>query len=178
MIDRALQHGYKILEIDTVKTKDGKWVVCHDKNLSRLTGLDKQVTDLDYQEIPPFKEVIEFEYYDNKPFKNVEFPEKKMDFLEDLFAKVKDQPLFMSVEVRSKNDKDLDRDLEEAVEISKKYCLKERIVWGFTNKSVKSSYKKKEGLITYVSSGSVYLTIISFLFSNLDSYFALNLHTK
>ena len=170
MIDRALHHDYKILEIDVVKTKDGKWVVCHDKNIKRLTGLDKQVTGIDYDEIPPFKEVIEFEYYDNKPFKNVGYPQKKMDFMEDLFAKVKDQPLYMLVEVRSENDKNLDRDLEEAVEISKKYGLKDRIVWGFTNKSVKSSFKKKEGLITYVSSGSVYLAIISFLFSNFDSF--------
>lgn len=59
------------IEIDVQKTKDNIVVVVHDENLLRLTGVDKQVNDLTYEElrelkllgteeyIPTFKEVLE-----------------------------------------------------------------------------------------------------------------------
>lgn len=162
MVEKALENGYQILEVDTIKTKDGKWIMSHDRNLERLTGLNKNVWEVNYDEIPPFRESIDFPYYNNDPLQNTLFPNKKMDFLESLFERIKNENLYVFLEVRAKDEKLLDSDLKEVVEISKKYGIKDRIFWGFTNKSVNKTYKKREGLKTYVSQPTVYFIIISF----------------
>lgn len=48
--EAALNQGYAI-ECDLQFTKDGVIVVFHDENLKRLTGLDKKITDVTYDEI-------------------------------------------------------------------------------------------------------------------------------
>ena len=47
---QAMDLGYAI-ELDVVATKDKELIVFHDTNLKRLTGLDKDVLDLNYDEI-------------------------------------------------------------------------------------------------------------------------------
>jgi len=58
----ALQEGFS-LEIDVQKTKDNKLVISHDTNLKRQTGIDKNITETNYEEIkgliPAFEEVLE-----------------------------------------------------------------------------------------------------------------------
>ena len=49
----AVDSGSHILEMDILLTKDGKVVVVHDQNLLRLTGVDKNVKDLNYKDLPP-----------------------------------------------------------------------------------------------------------------------------
>mmetsp|Transcript_6976 Transcript_6976/g.7810 ORF Transcript_6976/g.7810 Transcript_6976/m.7810 type:complete len:115 (+) Transcript_6976:21-365(+) len=48
----AKEMGEHIMEMDLGYTKDKKIVVHHDSTLKRLTGLDKKVGDLNYEEIP------------------------------------------------------------------------------------------------------------------------------
>lgn len=76
------------IELDIQLTKDNKLIVFHDKNLKRITGINKKVNDVSleeikklYIEIPTFEEVlelvkgkvlldIEIKHY-NHPFKTV-----------------------------------------------------------------------------------------------------------
>lgn len=46
----AAEHGYGI-ELDVQHTKDGKLVVCHDRDLKRVCGVDRRILDLDYDEL-------------------------------------------------------------------------------------------------------------------------------
>lgn len=46
----AVENGYG-MELDTQLTRDGQVVVCHDSNLQRVAGVDKQVYDLTYEEL-------------------------------------------------------------------------------------------------------------------------------
>ena len=67
---KALKLGYPI-ELDIQLTKDNTLVVFHDKNLKRMTGINKNLKDLTYQElnelkllktdehIPKFRDVLE-----------------------------------------------------------------------------------------------------------------------
>ena len=41
--------GTEMLEIDLQLTADKQVVVCHDNNLSRIAGLDCQISDLNYE---------------------------------------------------------------------------------------------------------------------------------
>ena len=48
-LDSAVDMGTEMLEIDLQMTKDKQVVVCHDNHLSRIAGLDCQVSDLNYK---------------------------------------------------------------------------------------------------------------------------------
>ena len=47
----AIDQGADIIELDIWRSKDGIWVVVHDKNLGRITGVEKNITELTFQEI-------------------------------------------------------------------------------------------------------------------------------
>ncbi len=68
----AANLGVDAIETDVRVTKDKKLVVCHDKNLKRIYGLDKDISSLTFEEIrrlesdghgsvPTLKEVMELE---------------------------------------------------------------------------------------------------------------------
>ncbi|HGJ67491.1 TPA: hypothetical protein ENS27_19185 [bacterium] len=74
--EKSLEEGFG-LEIDVHRSKDGKLVIIHDLNVKRLTGIDKNVTDMklgeikglnygghfdskyNHEKIPTFEEVID-----------------------------------------------------------------------------------------------------------------------
>ena len=47
----ALKQGADIIELDIWQTKDGEWVVVHDENLLKITGMNKNVGELTLLEI-------------------------------------------------------------------------------------------------------------------------------
>lgn len=51
---KALKYNYSI-ELDVQLTKDNILVVFHDDNLKRMTGLDKLITDTNYEELKTLK---------------------------------------------------------------------------------------------------------------------------
>lgn len=51
---KAMNKKY-IIELDVHLTKDNELVVFHDNNLERLTGINKHIRDLDYEEIRKIK---------------------------------------------------------------------------------------------------------------------------
>ncbi len=50
-IKYAVSKDFPAIEIDIMETKDGVFVLSHDKNLKRLTGVDKNIYDLTYDEL-------------------------------------------------------------------------------------------------------------------------------
>lgn len=58
----GLDEGTQMLELDCQLTKDGQVVVLHDSNLLRLTGVDKNVSDLDYSDLPLLKTDLPIEF--------------------------------------------------------------------------------------------------------------------
>ncbi len=50
-IKSSINHNIQYAEIDVQETKDGTVVLMHDRNLKRLTGLNRKVDELNYSEI-------------------------------------------------------------------------------------------------------------------------------
>lgn len=50
-LEAAAKAGSDYVEVDILLTKDNKFVVMHDYNLKRLTGINKRVQDMNYNEI-------------------------------------------------------------------------------------------------------------------------------
>lgn len=66
--------NYQGIEIDIQLTKDNKWIIFHDINLKRLTGIDKNINDINYKDLPIIN-------YKNKIYKISLFEELiKLDF--------------------------------------------------------------------------------------------------
>lgn len=50
---KAIEHGYGI-ELDVQLTKDGQVVVCHDYNLHRICGIERDVDSMTYEELKQY----------------------------------------------------------------------------------------------------------------------------
>lgn len=47
-----------MLEMDIRSTKDGSLVVVHDENLTRLCGVDINVSDTNFSQLPKLKRIV------------------------------------------------------------------------------------------------------------------------
>lgn len=54
-----MELGADMLEIDCQLTKDEEVVVSHDNDLSRGTGVGKHISDLNFDELPQYKDTLE-----------------------------------------------------------------------------------------------------------------------
>ena len=53
--EKCISIGYDYIETDVRETKDGKLVIFHDEDLSRICGLQIKINQLEYEEIKKIK---------------------------------------------------------------------------------------------------------------------------
>ena len=87
----AYEAGADYCEIDVRKTKDGRLAVIHDKNLKRLTGINKNVWELDMEELKGL--VLK----DSRPSDE---EEEHIAELSEILAFSRETGLFMNVEIK------------------------------------------------------------------------------
>lgn len=139
-VEAAIQKKYNV-ELDLQKSKDGKYFLCHDNDLIRVTGQNVYSRDINYSELNPVMDNIHNSYNDSiSPAKN---PRKlKPLLLEDLIKAVRPHPnLYLSVDVKTEHEEDL----IEVIEIFKKFGMEERIIIGsfryYDVEKIKKKYK-------------------------------------
>lgn len=71
MINSAIDKGTDMLELDVRLTKDGRVVVFHDADLSRMTGKNVKISDLEYSQLPILCPAVHIDtipgiYYDER----------------------------------------------------------------------------------------------------------------
>ena len=87
----AKKQGANWIELDVQQTKDKQIIVSHDTNLKRVTGVDKDVINLTYEEI---------EKLDAGKFKDIKFAGEKIPLLVDVIDYAKDNNLKLNIELK------------------------------------------------------------------------------
>ena len=86
-LEGAAEVGANYVELDILLTKDNKFVVMHDYNLKRLAGINKQVKDMNYDEVVGL------------PIKQGDYT-SKIPSLEEFVNKAKDLNMKLVIELK------------------------------------------------------------------------------
>ena len=96
----ALSQGADIIELDIWLTKDEEWVVVHDENLLKITGINKNVGELNLLEINSLDAGYGF-YKNNTERTSLIDKQHKIPSLEKIFKTFSDERI--NVEIKDSN---------------------------------------------------------------------------
>uniref|UniRef100_A0A8C6QQX5 Lysophospholipase D GDPD3 n=1 Tax=Nannospalax galili TaxID=1026970 RepID=A0A8C6QQX5_NANGA len=98
-MENSMAQRADLLELDCHLTRDGVVMVSHDENLFRQSGLNKDMSSLDFEELPLYKEELEVYF---SPGHFAHGSDRYMVRLEDVFRRYPKMP--MSVEIKENNE--------------------------------------------------------------------------
>lgn len=113
----AKQLGADWIELDIQQTKDKQIVVSHDTNLKRITGVDKDIIDMNYSEI---KDLDAGSFFDEK------FKGEKIPLLSEILEYAKENNIRLNIELKP-TGKEIEFE-KQVVELIKKYNFENRCV--------------------------------------------------
>ncbi|KAM4829870.1 lysophospholipase D GDPD3 [Thomomys bottae] len=129
-IENSVAQKADLLELDCQLTKDGVVVVSHDKNLNRQSGLNKDISSLDFEDLPLYKEELEIYFL---PGHFAHGSDRHMIRLEDVFQRFPQLPAI--VEIKEKNEELI----HKVASLVKRFNRSKITIWA----SEKSSILKK-----------------------------------
>ena len=151
----ALDHGADIIELDIWRSMDGVWVVIHDRNLLRITGVNKDITKLTFEEIQSLDAGYNFSdssgsyLYRNKGY--------KIPSLEQVFKQFNNEKINIEIKTVSKLG------LSDLVQMIKKYQMEKKVlVVSFSYNVIKKFRKISNNQIATAASKSDIMRMIYF----------------
>ena len=151
----ALEQGADIIELDIWRSKDGTWVVIHDRNLSRITGVNKDITKLTFEEI----QLLDAGYNFSDSSGNYLYRNKgyKIPSLEQVFKQFNNEKINIEIKTVSKLG------LSDLVEMIKKYQMEKKVlVVSFSYNVIKKFRKISNNQIATAASKSDIMRMIYF----------------
>ncbi len=138
-IKLANENGADIVEIDVRQTQDGKYILMHDENLSRTTGVNERVGKVDYEYILTLDAGSHF---------SEEYKGEKIPTLEEAIEYALEENIFLNIELKpAKTDKNYEAGF---VEILENYDFVDNCVVASINYDTISNVKKINSDITTV----------------------------
>lgn len=105
------------IELDVQQAKDKQIVVSHDTNLKRVTGVNKDIIDMNYEEISKL---------DAGSFKEKKFAGEKIPLLSEVLEFAKENNIRLNIELKPTGEEvDFEK---QVVELIKEYNMKDRCV--------------------------------------------------
>ncbi len=113
----AKKLGADWIELDVQQTKDKQIVVSHDTNLSRVTGVNKDIIDMNYSEIKKL---------DAGSFFNKKFKGEKIPLLKEVLEFAKKNNIRLNIELKpTGKEKNFEK---QVVDLIKEYNFEDRCV--------------------------------------------------
>uniref|UniRef100_A0A673JY18 Glycerophosphodiester phosphodiesterase domain-containing protein 1-like n=1 Tax=Sinocyclocheilus rhinocerous TaxID=307959 RepID=A0A673JY18_9TELE len=128
----AVEVGTEMLEIDCHLTKDGHVVVSHDENLLRQTGQDVNISSLNLEELPPYREILEVTFKTGVCTGS----DRNIALLEDVFHKF--PHIAVNIEVKENNS----MLIEKISDLVKKYNREAMSVWASVDSTIMENCRK------------------------------------
>ena len=130
----ALDHGADIIELDIWRSMDGVWVVIHDRNLLRITGVNKDITQMSFDEIQSLDAAYNF----SDSSGNYLYRDKgyKIPSLEEVLKNFKNE----KINIEIKDNRKLG--LTDLVELIKKYQMQQKTLFVSFYYSVIKEFRK------------------------------------
>ncbi|KAK2894044.1 lysophospholipase D GDPD3a [Channa argus] len=136
----AVEQGTEMLELDCHMTCDGHVVVSHDENLLRQTGHDVNISSLNQQDLPLYKERLEVTFDEGRCSSGAD---RKFALLEDVFRKF--PKVAVSAEIKENNSELI----KKVSDLVKKYNREEITVWASVESSIMKECRRMNGSMPY-----------------------------
>ena len=154
----AKELGADWIELDVQQTKDKQIVVSHDTNVYRVTGLNKDIIDMTYEEISKL---------DAGSFKDKKFKGEKMPLLSEVLEFANKNNIKLNIELKP-TGKETDFE-KQVVELINQYDMKEKCVVTSQVYEVLENTKKVDSDIKTVYVMSIAIGVITDL-QSVDAY--------
>lgn len=104
----AKELGADWIELDVQQSRDGQIIVMHDTNFKRTTGVNKNIWEMDYEEIREL---------DAGSFFSKEFAGEKIPLLSEIIAYAKDENIRLNIELKpTGHETDFEKNVVDIIE--------------------------------------------------------------
>ncbi|XP_033748617.1 lysophospholipase D GDPD1-like [Pecten maximus] len=147
--------GTEMLEIDCHITKDGQVVVSHDNSLKRSCGVEGEIIDYDYKDLPPIQGMLSLDFMSS--FQIHGGSDRQIPLLRDVFQAFPTMPI--NVDIKINND-DL---ISKVNDLILEFDRESLTAWGNRSSEVTSKlYKKNPDVPLIFSMQRVLLLLLTF----------------
>uniref|UniRef100_T1J2N3 GP-PDE domain-containing protein n=1 Tax=Strigamia maritima TaxID=126957 RepID=T1J2N3_STRMM len=162
--EHALKLNSDMIETDVHLTKDAQVVVSHDNNLFRVSGVNVNISDLNFNELPLLKTEIPIDFDFGKL--STGKSDRKIPLLKELFEKFPTTPI--NIDIKTNNDQLI---TEVVSNLIRQFNRESITVWGNASDTITKKCYKTNPEIPFLFSSKRVLQLLFLTYSGLLPFF-------